>query len=394
MRLAPLAVSLCALLVLAAARPAMASPRCGTVEIVDRQGRPLEGAEVEQYGSDPRENPMNGLGPEWWTTDSAGRVCEEALLEPGFLEVHAPKPLGGWCVANEVFPYAGWRASAPVTRVTLPVKRIHRSSWHGRVVAGDGIPVAGALILVVRIYPRGTRCSEFGPEGLFKAGGDGRFALPPLPDGKIELNVDAAGHAKRVVFVTLPAGPRDLSVEAGAHWTGRVLDPDGAPVERCAITLRSKDGMEVTSTCDHDGAAGFDLPHIPAGQLKLRIRVATHPTLANRTFLDEVVVVPGERRQVDIFLPAGLTLAGQVVTATGAPAAGAAVTASSTDRDRAAWEGRFEVQADENGRFVFHHVAAGQWRVVAGSLVFAKPEDWQTVAAGATDLKLVSRTRR
>ena len=223
----------------------------------------------------------------------------------------------------------------------------------------------------MRIYPRGTQCSEFGPEGWFRAGGDGRFVLPGLPDGKIELNVDAAGHAKRAVFVTLPAGPRNLSVETGAHWTGRVLDPDGAPVERCAITLRSKDGMEVTSTCDHDGAAGFDLPHIPAGQLKLRIRVATHPTLANRTFLDEVVVAPGEQRQVDISCR-GPTIAGQVVTATGTPAAGAAVTTFSTDRDRAFWEGRFEVQADENGRFVFHHVAAGQWRVVAGSLVFGQ----------------------
>ena len=380
-------------LVLAAAAPAMARPRCGTVEVVNRRGRPVAGAEVAYYGHDPRETLRRGEGPETWTTNAAGRVCEEALVESGFLEVHAPGPLGGWCVANEVFPYRGWRASAPVTRVTLPLKHIRRSRWHGRVVASDGKPVAGALILIPRIYPKDTECSAFGPDDWLKVGGDGHFALPPLPDGNVELNVAADGYAERVFLVTLPAGPRDLPIEAGAHWTGRVLDPDGAPIESCLITLRTDDEIEVSSACSSKGATGFDLRHVPPGPLKVRIRVNTHPTVPNRTFVDEVVIVPNERRQEDIRLPAGLTLAGQVVTKTGEPAAGATVVAASTDRDRGAWEGALEVQADANGRFVFHHVGAGQWHVVADN-VFAKPEDARIVSAGTTDLKLVSRARR
>jgi len=371
----------------------MASPRFGIVEVVDRQGRPLAGAEVAYYGYDPRETLQRGEGPETWTTNAAGRVCNEALLESGFLEVHAPGPLGGWCVANEVVPYRGWRASAPVTRVTLPVKRIHRSRWHGRVVGGDGKPVARALVSVVRIYPQDTKCSEFGSDRWFKTGGDGRFALPPLPDGDIELRVEADGYAKSIVFVALPGGPRELPIEAGARWTGRVLDPGGAPVERCLITLRTQDDIEVSSACMSDGAVGFDLIHLPPGQLKVRIRVTTHPTLPNRTFVDQVVIVPNERRQADIRLPAGLTLAGQVVTTSGEPAAGATVAAVSTDREQSSWQGMLEVQADANGRFVFHHVAAGQWRVAADKLI-PKPEDIQTVNAGTTDLKLISRARR
>jgi hypothetical protein len=268
MRLTWLTVSVCALPVsfLAAAGPAMARPSCGTVEVVDPQGRPLAGTEVAYYDYDPRETLQRGSGPEPWTTNAAGRVCEEAFLEPGFLEVHAPKPLGGWCVANEVVPYRGWRASAPVTRVHLHLKRIHRSRLHVRVVAGDGKPVAGASIFLARIYPKDTQCSE--------------------------------------------------------------------------------------------------------------------------------VIVPNEQRQEDIRLPAGLTLAGQVVTKTGQPAAGAWVIAISTDRERSSWEGRLEVQADGSGRFTFHHLAAGQWRVVTDSVVTAKPQDWQTVTAGAIDLKLVTRKRR
>ena len=397
MRLTPHAVSVCAasVFIVAAANPAMAHPRCGTVEVVNRQGRPVAGAEVAYLDYDPREAPQQGGGgPEWWTTNAAGRVCEEALVAPGFLEVRASRAFGGQCVADEVAPYRGWRASAPVTRVTLPIKHIRRSRWHGRVVASDGKPVAGALVTVPLIYPKDCLGDEFGPDEELKTGGDGRFALPPLPDGKIELDVAVGGYAKKVFSVALPSEPGDLAMEVGAHWTGRVLDPDGAPIGHCAITLRSKDRIEVASACDSNGAAGFDLPHLPSGPLEVHVRIATHPTLQNRIFRDQVVIVPNERRQADIHLPAGLTLAGQVVTKTGQPMAGAWVVAISADRERSSWEGRLGAQADANGRFVFHHVAAGQWRVVADSVVTAKPEDWQTVSAGTTDLKLVSRRRR
>jgi hypothetical protein len=379
--------------ILAAASPAMAAPRCGTVEVVDRDGRPVAGAEVAYHGSDPREQIQDGPGPESFTTNAAGRACAEAFLDSGFLEVHAPKRLGGWCVANEVVRYRGWRASAPVTRVTLRIKRIHRSRWHGRVVAGDGKPIAGASILIIRIYPKDTQCSEFGPDDWRAVGSDGRFALPALPDGAVELRVDADGYAQKVFFIHLPGERRDLAIERGGHWTGRVLDPDGAPIERCLITLRSSDEIEVSSACGSDGAIGFDLRHLPLGELKVRIRVTTHPALPNRTFVDRTVVVPDEQRREDIRLPAGLTLAGQVVTASGAPAARATVTAVSTDRDRCVWEGALEVQADDSGRFVFHHVAAGEW-YVAADLVTAKPEDRRKVSAGATDVTLVSRARR
>src|SRR5262252_7889430 len=97
-----LALSTC---FVASARPAMAIPPCGTVEVVDTRGRPLAGVEVASHSVDPRKTPQNGLALKTWMTNAAGRVCDEALLEPGFLELHAPKPLGGWCVANEVVPY-------------------------------------------------------------------------------------------------------------------------------------------------------------------------------------------------------------------------------------------------------------------------------------------------
>ena len=380
--------------ILTSAGPAMATPRCGTVEVVDRGGQPVAGAEVAYHGSDPRQDMRGREGPEMFSTNAAGRVCEPAFLDAGFLEVHAPKRLGGWCVADQVVRYQGWRASAPVTRVTLPIKRIHRSLWHGRVVAGAGEPIAGASILAVRIYPEQTECSEFGPDDDWHAvSRDGRFALPALPDGAVELRVHADGYAEKVFFIDLPGKPFDLAIERGGHWTGRVLDPDGAPIERCLITLRSSNDIEVSSACIRDGGTvGFDLRHLPPGELKVRIRVTTDPTLKNRTFIDKTVVVPDEERQQDIRLPAGLTLAGEVVTASGAPAVHATVTAVSVDRDRSAWEGALETQSDDSGRFLFRHVGPGEW-YIAADLVTARPEDRLKVSAGATDVKLVSRAQ-
>jgi hypothetical protein len=69
------------------------------------------------------------------------------------------------------------------------------------------------------------------------------------------------------------------------------------------------------------------------------------------------------------------------------------VTAVSADRDRWFWEGDLRVESDDSGRFVFHHVAAGAWNVVADP-VTAKPEDRRTVTAGATDVELLSRAHR
>src|SRR4051794_38493003 len=98
--LSVVALGTCALLA-AAEGLALAAPRCATVEIVDRAGRPIAGAEVSHFRTDPRRSRRRGWSPEIFTTNAAGRVCAEDFRQPGFLELHAPARLGGWCAADE-----------------------------------------------------------------------------------------------------------------------------------------------------------------------------------------------------------------------------------------------------------------------------------------------------
>jgi hypothetical protein len=100
--------ALAAALVLAGAnldRIAHARTPCGTVEIVCANGRPAVEAEVSHYRLDPRTGAH--LDRKAWNTGRDGRVCDERLLEPGFLEVHAPLAFGGWCAGMEELSYQG-----------------------------------------------------------------------------------------------------------------------------------------------------------------------------------------------------------------------------------------------------------------------------------------------
>lgn len=376
------------------ASPAQARPRCGAVEVVDQRGKPLPGAEVTHHWVDPRNN-ADPMGGERWTADARGRVCSERLLDQGFLMLHAPVVLGGWCAGNELVPYAGWRPShgaGAVTRLTLPVRRLPRSRWRGRIVDAAGRPVPRASVMVEHFFPDGTECSETWNVRWFTADGDGRFVLPPLPHGELELRVESRAYATQMFKVALPSPARDLAVDRGARWTGHVLDPDGAAITRCTLTLRTPDGVEVSAGCD---ASGFELRAIPPGDLRLTIEVREHATLSHRRMISNVHITANETRSDDVRWPAGLALAGRVVTPDGAPVARVRVTTSSAVQDRVNWEGSLETVTDADGRFTFPHLAAGPWRVSADP--YTKHAVVRTItldAAGTPDVVLVVPARK
>ena len=171
-----------------------------------------------------------------------------------------------------------------------------------------------------------------------------------------------------------------------------MLDPDGAAITHCTLTLRTPDDVEVSAGCD---ASGFDLRAIPPGDLKLTIEVREHPALGRRrTWVGKVHVTANETRNDDVRWPAGPTLAGRVVTPRERPLARVRVTASSADRDRVSWEGSLETITDADGRFTFPHLAVGPWRVSANP--YAKNAVTRTItldAAGTPDIVLVVPAR-
>jgi hypothetical protein len=250
-----------------------------------------------------------------WTTGRDGRVCEERLLDGGFLEVQAPAPLGGWCAADERLPYLTAPASRdgdPVTRVVLHMRRLRRVRLRGRVVSAAGEPVAGASVDVQMIFPAGTECNE-GPElGGTTTAADGTFRLPPLPRGGVEVGVQKPGYGKRIFRIESNDAPRDLVIDRGAEWIGRVLDPEGKPLDACHVELRTEryTGVSLESGCT---PRGFVFHDIPAGDLLLKVRAyaqAPASLAPSRVLRSTVHFTPGEHRAEDIRWPTGLDLAG------------------------------------------------------------------------------------
>jgi hypothetical protein len=372
---------------------ALARPTCGTVEVVYADGRPVKGAEVIHRYTNPYTNqdPTDGQG---WDTGRDGRVCEDRLLEPGFLEVHAPLALGGWCAAREELRYHGARPSADnpqgVTRVTLHMRWFRRVAWRGRVVGPGGHPVEGATILVRHMYPDGTDCSEGPRRGWYRAAVDGTFQLEPLPKGAIDLLVEAKGYATQAFEIRVPGPPRDLPIDVGAEWNGHLLDPEGVPIVDCSMRLHHlHDLTNIETRCAQQG---FAFHNVPAGDAKLYVRVDKLPWSGDgRGLMVPVNIAHGEQRREDVLWPAGLDVSGVVVDEAGSPVPGAYLTIASQDRERCAAEGGIGTRADERGRFTFRHLAPGTWDLMAGRDLLYGTQI--AVVAGRNDVRIVIRMR-
>jgi hypothetical protein len=372
---------------------ALAHPACGTVEVVFADGRPVRGAEVIHRYSDPHKNedPTDGQA---WNTGRDGRVCEERLLDPGFLEVHAPLALGGWCAANEELRYREARPSADnpqgVTRVMLHMRWFRRAAWRGRVVSPGDHPVERARILVRHVLPDGAECSEEPHRALYTAEADGTFQLERLPKGTVDLLVEAKDHATQAFAIHVPGPPRDLTIDAGAEWSGRLLDPEGAPIIECSMRLHHiHDLTDIETACTPQG---FAFHNVPAGEVKLYVRVGKLPWAGDgRGLMVPVYIRQGEQRREDVRWPAGLDISGVVVDEAGGPVPGAYLRTASQDRDRWAAEGAIETRADERGRFTFRHLAPGTWDLLAGRDVLYGTRI--AVVAGANNVRMVLRTR-
>ena len=105
------------------------------ITILDSRGRPVRAAEVTLWGSDPYEKGGGGSSENSWETDRRGRVCTDELLDGGFVLVHAPAALGGWCAGEKGWYQKRWRRSlgqSQMIQVTLKMRSFRRSGWRGR----------------------------------------------------------------------------------------------------------------------------------------------------------------------------------------------------------------------------------------------------------------------
>ncbi|MFN9755170.1 MAG: carboxypeptidase-like regulatory domain-containing protein [Planctomycetota bacterium] len=86
----------------------------------------------------------------------------------------------------------------------------------------------------------------------------GGFVVPDLPTGRIDVAVQAHGHAPATLVVTEATARRDpvrIVLPRGVALRGRVVDQDGAPVAGVIVRLGGSHG--VARTTDADGRFGF-----------------------------------------------------------------------------------------------------------------------------------------
>lgn len=218
----------------------------------------------------------------------------------------------------------------------------------GRVVMADGHPAAGAEV----------RFSG-GPELLsVTSGALGGFAAEVQPGSYRISAVHGSGTGAVAGPVAVDAGRtvKGLVVRLGAASSiaGRVLDRDGRPLADAQVMLSpAEEGGEVArAVTSKDGT--FDVAPLAPGEYDLEVQAEGRSAASRRG----LVVLPGQRFELEIRLDGVGTVTGTVRSPGGAPIAGANV------RGGSMWGGglgsvRAEAVSGSDGRYSFPAIEVG-----------------------------------
>lgn len=249
------------------------------VEILDADGLPLAGADL-----DVRE-PATGakLFTPHDTSDRAGLTV--AVLAGGTYDLDIEPPLGSSLAPATV---TGLSVAADDT-LTIQLEAEPRVSVGGRVVDADGAGVGGAVFRLRRL-PAGTAVTL----GNDTTAPDGTFAMD-VPPGRLEVLVAPPAGSRLVglrlpeVTVTSDSLWGDLALVAGQLVEVTVLDAAGLAVAGADLDFTDvAGGAAVYTPRDNTGADGRAVVAVPAGQYILSVsppagsglQSATVPALA------------------------------------------------------------------------------------------------------------------
>lgn len=264
-----------------------------------------------------------------------------------------------------------WRRdrNEPLTLVLDPAGTIT-----GRVVDEDGLPVAGAeLVLAPLPGPAGPSGS-----GPFRAlaDADGRFRFPDLPRGRrFDLEVFREGYVSASLpgVEARPGSPLRIELRVGRALAGRVAGPDGEPVAEAQVsvvetTLVELEGSRFSQglTRSHartDEEGRFLLAALEPGSVQLQVDA---PGYRRRKVPGLQIPEQGEAPAVEIALERGASIAGRVLDGQGRPARGAMVRAEGghTGDGVLSFAGG---HADAEGRYRLDGLEAGPHQVFAES---------------------------
>lgn len=252
--------------------------------VLDADGRPLAGAEVEFRSADrPPRGAELRAAPVRVRSDAAGTFSAVRLV-PGNL-IYGARAAGHGLLRGEVRVEPGQRA---VLTLRLPPE----CRLFGTVRTADGAAIAGATV-------------QAGAAGVFAAAtttaADGSYEFAGLSPGPIRVHAsmrhgDDGGLLRAEATLTLqPRQPTVwhavlLPTVAGPPLRGVVVATDGAPLAGWRVTARSTSIAQAATTTRTDGSFTLAMA-APAGtRVDLRVHA---PGRASTTFADAV------RRGVD-----------------------------------------------------------------------------------------------
>jgi protocatechuate 3,4-dioxygenase beta subunit len=335
--------------------------------IMDREGRPVAGAELILHPASRRGQSWEGETTA--RSDSAGRF-ELGDLGPGRFDLQATHHgFAPTTVHGVEIP------TAPRTVDLGEMTLVPGAVIEGRVTDRRGAPVAQAEI--------DFGCSDFFPMGRPRSaqsqpaatGPDGRFRFEDLaPESSCSLIIRHAGYTTaRLPGVKAPTSePLRVELAAARVLNGRVVGPLGEPVQGASIDqietrqIRlggSGSGMTSSESGGRTDAEGrFQLNELAAGPVDLIVSAEGY----KRRTLNGIEAPEAGGPELAISLEKGEALTGKVVDSHGEPVAAAALHALP---EEPLTHGSREVEAvtDGDGRYRLEGLETGRYSVQAES---------------------------
>lgn len=275
---------------------------CKEVEVTDRAGRPLADAEVGVFHVQGQSGGASWGSGTSTTTDKRGKACVADAYAGGELTVHAPPERGGQCGGDAKLKLTDAMLAKPI-RIRLDIAPLTRATWRGRLLTAERVPVAGAAITIEELEPSEVKNCSSAAALVVYSGVDGRFELPLVPQGKAKLAIGHAWYLPVDRDVAVPGPARELVLDRGMTWTGKLLDQTGAAIARCDITLELPDGRRVSGQC---GPHGFTLRTVVPGDAELVVHRLDAPDDAppdERMLRRTIEIKPGKAFALDVTWP-------------------------------------------------------------------------------------------
>jgi carboxypeptidase family protein len=346
--------------------------RAATGRVVDEEGRPVAGAQVELRRSLPGGAYLGTKGP---LDDSLYRARTGA--DGRFAVPHLT--LGR---ADLAVRAAGYRPfEAPALALSAPSRTVDLGSFaitHGEEITGRvtdpaGHPIPGAEVweeVDVRELMRDNSASYLAAGPAAVSGPGGAFALTGADPRGGDVKVCRAGYITEMLsWHGRPSGPLALVLHPAGRVEGRVVTPDGSPVAEARVSIGVPGESPSDSFGPPDPCARFSQWGVSTdaeGRFALGPFIpnwyevtARAPGFLSARFPDPLRIAEGQTISgIEIALAPGASITGRVLTTAGAPAANVRVSAWSE-------RGLAEAVTDGAGSYLLTGVEPGRRQVGA-----------------------------